>query len=551
MHNHLQAKSCLCVRALRSSVARGLTAAHCPRRLLVTLSVWVLLLTSGCASLGPDVPRHPSYGISKGEVERTSIGQALSEQATKHPDESGFQLMLNGQAAFEARVALADGAERTLDLQYYSVGDDLTTDLLLTRIVQAAQRGVRVRILLDDVHPSARSFARRAIAAYPGIQVRMFNAFRFGGTSSLARLGELIFDGGRLNRRMHNKLWVTDNAVAITGSRNLADEYFSANASFNFYDVDLLAAGPIVSELSLAFDAYWNSMAAVPIEAIARLPDADESEALRLGLQARTGDCDGAPACHWLNHAGLLVQLRSGSVPLIWAKAQLFYDQPDQGKSDITSGIEHGSIDDNPGGARTVSELLIMSPYFIPSKAGRRHLTEMRKRGVRVAVLTNSLISTDSTAAHAGYARYRGALLNDGIELYEVRPESRLHHTFKHRWGHASSSSLHAKVTVQDRSRAIVGSLNQDPRSLLHNTEAWIAIESRELSADLVTLFEEGVDLQHAFKLGTREADGLDGLTWRSQDGGNVLQYDEEPTSNPWQQMWRDLLGALIPENLL
>lgn len=551
MHNHLPANSWVFVKALGSTAARAKVTPHCSRRLLVTLSVWVLLLTSGCASLGPEVPRQPSYGISKGEAERTGIGRALLKQAARHPDESGFQLMLNGQTAFEARVALADGAERTLDLQYYSVGEDLTTDLLLMRIVQAAQRGVRVRILLDDVHPSARDFARRAIAAHPDIQVRVFNAFRFGGTFSLARLGELIFDGGRLNRRMHNKLWVTDNAVAITGSRNLADEYFSANASFNFYDVDLLAAGAIVSELSRAFDTYWNSTAVIPFEAIARLPDADESEVLRLGLQSRTADCDRAPPCHWLNHSGLLTQLRSGTVPLTWAKAQLFYDQPDQDKSDLASGIEHGSIDDNPGGARTASELLIMSPYFIPSKAGRRHLTEMRKRGVRVAVLTNSLISTDSTAAHAGYARYRGTLLSEGIELYEVRPESRLHHPFRHRWGHASSSSLHAKVTVQDRSRAIVGSLNQDPRSLLHNTEVWIAIESRELSADLVTLFEEGIDLQHAFRLDTRETEGLEGLTWRSQDDGNVLRYDDEPMSSPWQQIWRDLLGALIPEDLL
>ena len=521
------------------------------RWLLLPLLACVLLLASGCASLGPAIPRQQSQAINQGEADRTGLGRALSAQAATYPGLSGFQLLLSGQAAFEARVALADGAERTLDLQYYSVGEDLTTDLLLARIVQAAKRGVRVRILLDDVHPSARNFARRAVAAHSGIQVRMFNAFRFGGTSSLARLGEFIFDGGRLNRRMHNKLWVTDNAAAITGSRNLADEYFSANASFNFYDVDLLAAGPIVSELSRAFDTYWNSMAAIPIEALATLPDADEAEVLMLGLQARTADCDGAPACHWLDHVDLLVKLRSATVPLTWARAQLFYDQPDQDKSDIASGIEHGSIDDNPGGVRTASELLIMSPYFIPSEMGRQHLRDMRRRGVRIAVLTNSLISTDSTAAHAAYARYRGALLSEGVELYEVRPESRLHHPFKHRWGHASESSLHAKVTVQDRSRAIVGSLNQDPRSRLHNTEAWIAIESQELSADLVTLFEEGIDLQHAFKLDTRETEGGEGLTWRSQDGGKVVEYEEEPMSSPWRKIWRDLLGALIPEHLL
>ena len=536
---------------MRSTLARGKVTPGRPRWLLLPLLACVLLLASGCASLGPAIPRQQSQAINQGEADRTGLGRALSAQAATYPGLSGFQLLLNGQAAFEARVALADGAERTLDLQYYSVGEDLTTDLLLARIVQAAKRGVRVRILLDDVHPSARNFARRAVAAHSGIQVRMFNAFLFGGTSSLARLGEFIFDGGRLNRRMHNKLWLTDNAAAITGSRNLADEYFSANASFNFYDVDLLAAGPIVSELSRAFDTYWNSMAAIPIEALATLPDADEAEVLMLGLQARTADCDGAPACHWLDHVDLLVKLRSATVPLTWARAQLFYDQPDQDKSDIASGIEHGSIDDNPGGVRTASELLIMSPYFIPSEMGRQHLRDMRRRGVRIAVLTNSLSSTDSTAAHAAYARYRWALLSEGVELYEVRPESRLHHPFKHRWGHASESSLHAKVTVQDRSRAIVGSLNQDPRSRLHNTEAWIAIESTELSADLVTLFEEGIDLQHAFKLGTRETEGGEGLTWRSQDGGEVVEYEEEPMSSQWRKIWRDLLGALIPEHLL
>jgi putative cardiolipin synthase len=404
--------------------------------------------------------------------------------------------------------------------------------------------------LLDDIHAPTRLFARRASAAHPGIQVRLFNPFSFG-TSSLARLVEFIFDGERLNRRMHNKLWVTDNAAAVVGSRNLGDEYFDARESANFSDVDLLAAGPIVKELSRAFDAYWNSTAAVPMEAFAEAPDAAEGVLVRQGLLAHTAACHSLPPCHWLAEDDLLRDLRSGNVPLSWARAQLNYDRPDQDKVGVTSGIEHGSIDDHPGGSRTRAELLIASPYFIPSEEGRRHLGEMRQRGVRVAVLTNSLASTDSPAAHAGYARYRAALLQKGVELYEVRPGSDVRHRLLHRWWRASPSSLHAKIIVQDRARAIVGSLNQDPRSRLHNTEAWIVLESPELAADLAALFEEGTDLRHAFKVEQIKTGSMEALTWSTEDAGKTVRYDVEPMSSLWLRLWRAVLGALIPEHQL
>ena len=509
----------------------------------------LLQMMSGCVTLRQDVPRVPSQAITDGD--RTTIGRVLATQAAQHPGLSGFQVMAAGSAAFVARAALADSAERTLDLQYYSVGDDLTTDLLLLRIVAAAERGVRVRILLDDIHAQTRRFARRAIAAQPGIQVRLFNPFVFGGTSSLARIGELVFDGERLNRRMHNKLWVTDNAAAVIGSRNLGDEYFDANAANNFYDVDLLAAGPIVNELSRAFDAYWNNAAAVPIEAFAETPDAAEGMLVRQKLHTRAAACQSFPPCQWLAEGGLLHDLKSGNVPLSWARAQLIYDQPGQGKVGLTSGIEHGSIRDHPGGSRTRAELLIVSPYFVPSEEGLRHLGEMRERGVRVAVLTNSLGSTDSVAAHAGYARHRAALLREGVELYEVRPGSDIRHRFLHRWRHVSPSSLHAKIIVQDRARAIVGSLNQDPRSRLHNTEAWITLESPELAADLAALFEEGSDLQQAFKVEQNKTGGMEALTWIAEEGGKTVHYDVEPMSSRWLRLWRGVLGALIPEHLL
>lgn len=459
--------------------------------------------------------------------------------------------MASGQSAFMTRSALADAAERTLDLQYYSVGDDLTTDLLLLGILGAAERGVRVRILLDDISPLARDFGRRASAAHPGIHVRLFNPFKVAGTSSLLRLGEFIFDSERLNRRMHNKLWVTDNAVAIVGSRNLGDEYFSANSNVNFYDIDVLAAGPIVAELSRAFDNYWNSPAAVPVQAFGDTPDAAETEFVRRALQARSASCGDAPPCAWRDQGSWREALGADNVTLTWAPALLRYDQPDQDKATLTSGIAHGAIDDEPGGARTQNELLIVSPYFVPSPTGRRHLAQMRERGVRIAVLTNSLASTDSASAHAGYARHRAELLREGIVLHELRPESRLRHRRSHRWGHASPSSLHAKVMVQDRARVIVGSMNQDPRSRLHNTEAWLVIESSTLAAELAAVFEEGTEPRHAYKVEQRLQEGIDALRWTTEDDGETLTYDVEPLTGPWLRLWRNLLGVLIPEHML
>lgn len=507
----------------------------------------IVLLLGGCAALQPTVPRIPSSAIAQSD--QTTLGRVYGTQAARHPGRSGFQIVSGAHAAFALRTALADAAERTLDLQYYSVGDDLTSTLLLQRIVAAAERGVRVRILLDDIYPTTRGFAQRAAAAHPAIQVRLFHPFIYGGTWSVSRLVEFLFDGQRLNRRMHNKLWVSDNAAAITGSRNLGDEYFGVNEGANFNDVDLLAVGPIVQELSSAFDVYWNSVAAVPVDAVVDPPDAHERAWVREALQRRVRNCGDAPACAWLAERGPLDALRSGDVALSWARAQAIYDHPDLDKSGPATGIEHAASVDAPQGVATQRELLIVSPYFIPDEDGRRHLTEMTERGTRVAVLTNSLASTDVTAAHAAYARYRVELLRSGVDLYESRVEPGTPHRRSHRWGRVSPSSLHAKIVVQDRVRAIVGSLNQDPRSRLHNTEAWITFESRELADELVALFEEATDSHHAFKLGL-DASGQ-WVEWTTEEDGRTARYDVEPAAGVWLRLWRSTLGALIPEHQL
>lgn len=507
------------------------------------------LLLGGCTALRPEIPRLPSHATTQSAS--SPIGRAFAEQARLHAGQSGFQIMATGQEAFAARAGLARAAEHSLDLQYYSVGEDVTTDRLLYHLFAAAERGVRVRILLDDLAAPARHFARRAMAAHAGIEVRLFNPFHFNASVPLGRLGEFALDGDRLNRRMHNKLWVSDGAAAIIGSRNLGDEYFDANDFGNFHDVDLLVVGPIVSHLSRSFDSYWNSPAAVPAPALIDLPDGRGAAALQRNLKQDMSACRMAVDCRWLGDEAWLVALRSGSLPLVWADARFISDPPDQDKAEAVSGIQHDWVTDHPGGSRTEREMLIASPYFVPSAAGLRHLGEMRQRGVRIGVLTNSLASTDSTAAHAGYARHRAELLREGVELYEVRLEQGAPHDRPHIWGQTSPYSMHAKFLVLDRERLVVGSFNQDPRSRLHNTESWIAVDSPELATQLAALFDERTMADHAFRLELVAGDGGDRLNWLAEDGGLVIRFDDEPQASVWSRLWRKLLGVLIPEHLL
>ncbi|MBN8506989.1 MAG: phospholipase D family protein [Burkholderiales bacterium] len=513
----------------------------------------LLLLAGGCSTTRIELPSTPSFALP--DPQRTALGRASLAEAAMHPGQSGFRLIVSGREALATRAVLADLAERTLDLQYYSAANDLTTDLLLLRIEAAAQRGVRVRILLDDIYPPTRQFGQRANALHPGIEVRLFNPFWTSDDWDPVRVGELLADAERLNRRMHNKLWIADNAVAIIGSRNLGDAYFDGLDDGNFSDVDLLSAGPIVGELSSAFDAYWISASAVPIERLGGALDAAAAEHSRLSLLARADACRSSPSCAALVPPTPQAEadwLQSKIGKLAWADADITFDLPEEEKTAVPSGIEHGWIEDRPGGARTQSELLIVSPYLVFEEHGLDHLADMRRRGIRVAVLTNSLDSTDSLAAHAGYARRRETLLASGVELFEMRPQAGIRrHGMTHRWLQPQAGSLHAKIVVQDRTRAIVGSLNQDPRSRIHNREIWLTVRSPDLAAELGALFDEATDTHHAYKLELVPSDEGRRVEWHTREGGEAVVHSVEPVASPWLKLWRDVLGALVPEHLL
>ena len=318
-------------------------------------------------------------------------------------------------------------------------------------------------------------------------------------------------------------------------------------------DLDLLAVGPLVPELARIFDEYWNSEFALPIAAFIDAESEPGDVQRALGeLDIRLAGSDGAEAGQGLVASEFIRQLTRGEPPLVWAPAYTVYDRPGTPAS-ADSHFDHlgeqarAALED----ART--ELLLISPYFVPGAEERRFLLAMRKRGVRVAVLTNSLASTDVLPAHAGYARYRAELLRGGIELYEVVPQSGALHPLRvHRWSGSSGFSLHAKIMIVDRRSAFVGSMNMDPRSRLHNTELIVAVESTELGSTLAALFDEGTEAHHAYRVLLREPQlPSDALVWITEEQDREVRYEAEPHAGFWKRFWRDVLSIIIPEHLL
>ncbi|MEO8653520.1 MAG: phospholipase D family protein, partial [Ramlibacter sp.] len=422
-------------------VSRGVTVMM--RTACITLSLFVV---AGCATVSSYGPGLPSYALA--DPDTTTLGRTFAGSVAAHPGQSGFLVHDRGPDALIARLALAMAAERTLDLQYYIADRGLTTDLLLQSIAEAAQRGVRVRILLDDIHGPNRAFAAEALAAHPGIDVRLFNPFLVGGAQSVGRLMEFLASGERLNRRMHNKLWIADNTAGLIGGRNLADEYFDAAPGVNFADLDLLAVGPVVRELSHGFDEYWNSGSAVPFAALTgAAPGPGDSARVMSELAERLAAAESSDYRQRLAAGDVLHRARDADLPLIWGAAYAAYDDPDKPETAMPTGMQHLMPQIRMVPAGTKSELLIISPYFIPSVEGREHLGDMVRRGLRVAVVTNSLASTDALAAHAGYARHRADLLRRGIELFELRPEPGVQHSMQHRWRSPSAAALHGSAS--------------------------------------------------------------------------------------------------------
>ena len=431
-------------------------------------------------------------------------------------------------------MLLARAAERSLDVQYYIWHADTSGGLLAHELCQAAERGVRVRLLLDDNNTRGADEAIAALDAHPNIEVRLFNPYANRGF----RLGELATDFARLNRRMHNKSFTADNQAAIVGGRNVGDEYFGADSPVEFADLDVLAVGAVVPEVSAAFDAYWNSESAYPAASLI-------DQAGQLRPLERIEEQPGAARYLQAVRATPLVQmLLSGSLPLEWAAARVVQDDPAKVLRPPEKTELHLLPRLEKAMGKPLRELDLVSPYFVPTKDGAAALTALAESGVRVRVLTNSLAATDVSPVHAGYAKYREELLRAGVRLFELKPNVEDVKTKdKGRGAGNSDASLHAKTFGVDRSRIFVGSFNFDPRSARLNTEMGIVVESQTLASRLSEALDRDMaNVAYEVRL---SSDGS--LEWVERD----VRHTSEPGAGVLKRLWIGFLSILPIEWLL
>jgi putative cardiolipin synthase len=513
-----------------------------------TVITVLILMFAGCSALKPasEFPRTPSYALADPTV--TRAGAALAEAERAHPQQSGFYLLPGGSDALLLRLALAEVAERTLDVQYYIYRDDHSGRTLTAALLRAADRGVRVRVLLDDLNLRG-DVGVATLDGHPNIEIRVFNPFSRRRTA-IGRLFSIVGEVPRLNRRMHNKSFIADNAFAIIGGRNIGNEYFDASRDLGFSDLDVMGAGQIAREISASFDDYWNSDSAYPPQALGiETSPAERLEELRETLRLHAETQRDTAYARNMRSSELAQQLRSQQLPLIWGRAELSVDLPEK----VTEKVDEESL---PIGqladlALTAQrELLIISPYFVPGEGGAKFLIARHQDGIAVRVLTNSLAATDVAAVHAGYATYRRRLLRGGIELYELKPQPE---TLQRRTNRglgssgSSSSSLHAKTFVVDGQRVAIGSLNLDPRSTYLNTELGVIVDSPELARQVVRAFEEAVEPSNSYRI------ALEGsaLRWHTQQNGGAVILRSEPEAGFWRRATATLLRLLPIESLL
>ena len=497
----------------------------------------------GCATLPPgsDYPKVASTALVN--PDETTLGRHFETAANENGGNSGFRMISVGADGFLTRMQLIDSAERTLDLQYYIFRGDNTGRLLTDAALRAADRGVRVRVLIDDGDTVSGDEQIAALAAHQSIEIRIFNPFAYRGHRKLLKTVEFMFNARRLDYRMHNKLLVVDNSAALIGGRNIGDEYFQIDPDSQFADDDVFAAGPIVKLLSHTFDEFWNNALSIPNEALSArksshvaLQEHREST-IEQPAQVKTGGIDylkqvatGEP------FAGML----SGRLPLTWAHVQLVADSPD--KKSAENGSMVGRLMHRPVAVAmgaTRSELLMVTPYLIPGDEGMRLFEDLRRRNVRIRILTSSLESSTVLMAQSGYMRYRLPLLKSGVELYEIRS---LLGNAKGSGQTAAISrfgnySLHAKLFVIDRQRLFVGSMNFDQRSMHLNTEIGLIIDSPALAEQVATRFEAMVQPVNSYQLALvpRESGSRQQLVWRTQEGGSPVEYEKEPARSRWQ----------------
>ncbi|MDJ0832918.1 MAG: phospholipase D family protein [Gammaproteobacteria bacterium] len=515
------------------------------QKLILLLSITILL--TACATLPDNNNRQTSFAFT--DTADTRLGQDIAGFEARYPGQDGFLLLVNGLDAFVARAGLTRAAERSLDVQYYLYHDDLVGRLFSALLWEAAERGVRVRLLVDDMDLANRDQEVLMFDAHPNIEVRIFNPF----SRKVGRLPQYVSRFGSVTRRMHNKSFTADNAITIVGGRNIGDEYFDADPVLTFADLDIMAGGPVAAEVSASFDRYWNSKLAYPA---ATLIKAELSEAERLSIRdnmlAALQSEQASQYMQSLRDSDLAQSIRNAKIEFITGQATVVADDPDK----ILAARDEESLQLRsqlgPYFNQIESDLIVISPYFVPGKIGVEFFKSLVERGVRVRILTNSLASNDVSLVHVGYSRYRKALLRHGVELFELNNYQDLAVNRKRsRLGSSSQASLHAKTFILDQQRVFIGSLNLDPRSFLENTEIGLVIDSERLAKSMVLGMVDILE-ERTFKLNLEtNPDGTENLRWQGYEEGRSVSYDKDPYTGFWERFWLGFFRLLPIESQL
>ena len=503
----------------------------------------LILFLAGCASLPEDLQQQPSFSWQTPET--TALGALIAETAPSDPSLSGVELLADPAAAFGARFAIAGLAERTLDMQYYLWKGDLAGQLLLWRALQAADRGVQVRLLIDDIYHSGRDDAYAILDTHPNFQVRIFNPMANRGAG---RNLNYVLNRKTLNHRMHNKIFMGDGAVAVLGGRNIGNDYFGVDTRANFFDLDVLTVGRGAHEAGEAFDEYWNSRFAVPISVLAkRTFSVEDLEQQRQALQNSLNRLEAMPYAVAMAESENRENLERWRDELIWTEAFVVVDPLERFEGQGQSAILEYTGEYVLTARR---EIILESAYLIPSRTGLENMKAMVDRGVRLRFLTNSLMSNNHISAHSGYMKYRKDMLEAGVELHELRADAALREHFsQERGARDAPSGIHTKAFVIDGEEALIGSFNFDPRSRDLNSEIGLVVTGEAFAGEVKASMENDFDPGNSYRLFLNE-DGK--LRWelKNPDGSTTI-YKHDPGASIWRRMAARFLSWLPIEQEL
>ncbi|MDX1796459.1 MAG: phospholipase D family protein [Hydrogenovibrio sp.] len=463
--------------------------------------------------------------------------------------QTGFYSLASPMEALAARLFMIDAATRTLDLQYYLFKDDLVGSLIIEHLLKAAERGVQVRLLLDDLDAASKDAAFAMLAAHDNIEIKLFNPNVFRG---LFRGLVLLLHLQRLGRRMHNKVMIADNKVVLFGGRNIGSEYFLSDDARMFLDYDVMAIGDLSAKVRVEFEAYWQSSMAKPLSQLTQYVfSLKDREKKRRRYRQRLAHYHSTQTAYLVEHSRLSRLVRKNRIPLVLAEAKLFFDPPS--KVNNTHSEQESLVYQLNQALKVRSDLVLISPYFIPTRAGMRLFEAYRQQGVRIRVITNSLASTDVTMVYGHYRPYIAELLSMGVELYELRPRAlqRERRFFKN-W-RKNRVSLHTKMALVDNRYLLTGSANVDPRSKKLNTEMLVVIDSVEMAKNERLQIENIMTGDNLFqlKLEAEGADEVPRLSWHYRENGQAVVEYEPPESSFWRKVTSRLMSRLPIEGVL